>query len=174
MNLVARAERDEPALLLPLRELADRMFSRAAGAALIGGNQVRLLEDGRENYPAWLSAIRAAKDHVHFENYFIQDDQVGQELGEAFVARARAGVRVRIVYDWMGSLGKTSRKFWRMLRGAGVEIRVHNPPQLSKPLHWLSRNHRKTLIVDGAVGFVTGLCGADVGRRSDTEHRAVA
>jgi phosphatidylserine/phosphatidylglycerophosphate/cardiolipin synthase-like enzyme len=71
----------------------------------------------------------------------------------------------------MGSLGKTSRKFWRMLRGAGVEIRVHNPPQLSKPLHWLSRNHRKTLIVDGAVGFVTGLCVRGAGRWPDLLSR---
>lgn len=158
MSLLARVDRDERAALLPLRELADRMFSRAAGAPLIGGNQVRLLEDGRENYPAWLAAIRSAKDHVHFENYFIQDDETGQEFGEAFAASARAGVRVRIIYDWLGGFGKASRGFWRMLRGAGVEIRVHNPPQFSSPFGWLSCNHRKTLIVDGAIGFVSGLC----------------
>ena len=108
---MARAERDDSAVLPPLRELADRMFSRAAGAPLIGGNQVRLLEDGRENYPAWLAAIRAAKDHVHFENYFIQDDEIGQEFGEAFAAKAREGVRVRIVYDWLGGFAKASRGF---------------------------------------------------------------
>jgi cardiolipin synthase len=134
------------------------MFSRAAGAALISGNQVRLLEDGRENYPAWLAAIRAAKDHVHFENYFIQDDEVGQQFGEALAAAAREGVRVRVIYDWMGGLGKASRAFWRKLRGAGVEVRAHNAPQLSSPLGWISRDHRKTLIVDGSIGFVTGLC----------------
>jgi cardiolipin synthase len=134
------------------------MFSRAAGAPLIGGNQVRLLEDGSENYGAWLAAIRAAKDHVHFENYFIHDDEVGQEFAEAFASRAREGVRVRIVYDWMGSFGKASRGFWGRLRAAGVEVRVYNPPRLSSPLGWISRDHRKTLIVDGAIGFVTGLC----------------
>jgi cardiolipin synthase len=152
------SETDERAALLPLRELADRMFSRAAGAPLIAGNQVSLLEDGRENYPAWLAAIRSAKHHVHFENYFIQDDETGQEFGEAFAACAREGVRVRIIYDWLGGFGKASRGFWRMLRGAGVEIRVHNPPQFSSPFSWLSCNHRKTLVVDGAVGFVSGLC----------------
>lgn len=155
---MARAEQDERGALAPLRELADRMFSRAAGAPLIAGNLVRLLEDGRENYPAWLAAIRAAKDHVHFENYFIQDDEIGQELGGAFAARAREGVRVRIVYDWLGGFGRASRGFWTMLRRAGVEIRVFNPPQVSSPLGWISRDHRKTLIVDGAIGFVTGLC----------------
>jgi cardiolipin synthase A/B len=158
MSVVAWAERDERAALPQLRELADRMFSRAAGAPLVSGNHVRLLEDGRENYPAWLAAIRAAKDHVHFENYFIQDDEIGQEFGEAFAASAREGVRVRIVYDWMGGFRRTSRRFWRTLRGAGVEIRAYNPPQLSSPLGWISRDHRKALIVDGTIGFVTGLC----------------
>jgi cardiolipin synthase len=81
MSDVARPERDDGEVLPRLRELAVRMFSRAAGAPLINGNQVRLLEDGRENYPAWLAAIRAAKDHVHFENYFIQVDEIGQEFG---------------------------------------------------------------------------------------------
>jgi cardiolipin synthase len=155
---MARAEQETGAALPQLRELADRMFSRAAGAALVTGNRVRLLEDGRENYPAWLAAIRGATDHVHFENYFIQDDEVGREFAEAFLARAREGVRVRVIYDWLGGFGKASRRFWRSLRAAGVEVRAYNPPQLSSPLGWISRDHRKTLVVDGTVGFVTGLC----------------
>lgn len=141
-----------------LRELADRMFSRAAGAPLIGGNRVRLLEDGRENYPAWLAAIRSATDHVHFENYFLQDDEVGQEFSRAFVARAREGIKVRVLYDWLGGFRKASRGFWRTLQAAGVEVRVYNPPRFASPLGWLSRDHRKTMVVDGAIGFVTGLC----------------
>ncbi len=156
--MVARLEQDEQAALPHLRELADQMFSRAAGAPLIGGNQVRLLEDGRENYPAWLAAIRAATDHVHFENYFLRDDEVGQEFAEAFIERAQAGVHVRVAYDWLGNFAKAPPGFWRRLRSAGVEVRVHNPPQLASPLGFISRNHRKTLVVDGAVGFVTGLC----------------
>jgi cardiolipin synthase len=141
-----------------LRELADRMFSRAAGASLIGGNQVRLLEDGGQNYPAWLTALRSAQAHVHFENYFIQNDEIGREFAEAFAAKARDGVRVRVLYDWMGGVGKASREFWKKLRADGVEVRAYNPPRLSSPLGWLSRDHRKTLVVDGAVGFVSGLC----------------
>lgn len=141
-----------------LRELADQMFSRAAGASLIEGNQVRLLEDGRQNYPAWLAALRSAQHHVHFENYFIQNDEIGREFAEAFAVKAREGVRVRLLYDWMGGLGKASREFWKKLRTAGVEVRVYNPPRLSSPLGWLSRDHRKTLVVDGTIGFVSGLC----------------
>jgi cardiolipin synthase len=158
MDFAALAQRGANSVLPRAREIADLMFSRAAGGPLVGGNQIRLLEDGRENYPAWLAAIRAATDHVHFENYFIQDDEIGREFGEAFMAKARDGVRVRIVYDWLGGFRRTSRRFWKNLLAAGVQVRVFNPPRLSSPLGWLARDHRKILVVDGGVGYVSGLC----------------
>jgi len=71
MSAAANAGRNARAALPELRELADRMFSRAAGAPLVAGNHVRLLEDGRENYSAWLDAIRSAEKCVHFENFFM-------------------------------------------------------------------------------------------------------
>jgi cardiolipin synthase len=145
-----------------VRALADQMFSRAAGASLLEGNRVRLLRDATENYPAWLEAIRTARHHVHFETYILHDDETGELFADAFAARVREGVRVRLVYDWLGGFGKTSARFWKRLRAAGVEVRCYNPPHPSSPLGWLSRDHRKLLAVDGRVGFVTGLC---VGRR---------
>jgi cardiolipin synthase len=65
---------------------------------------------------------------------------------------------VRVIYDWLGAVGKTSRRFWRDLRAGGIEVRCFNPPRLSSPFAWLSRDHRKMLAVDGRVAFVTGLC----------------
>ncbi len=153
-----RLERDERLALKPLRELADQAFSRAAGAPLIGGNHVRLLKDALENYPAWLRAIRAAHHHVHFESYLIYEDTVGWEFADALIEKAREGVTVRLIYDWMGGFMKTSRGFWSALRSGGVQVRCYNPPQLRSPLGWLSRDHRKLLTVDGEVAFVTGLC----------------
>ncbi|RIL01458.1 MAG: cardiolipin synthase B [Proteobacteria bacterium] len=134
------------------------MFSRAAGAPLTAGNAVRLLEDARDNYPAWLDAIAAAQHHVHFEMYIFHEDAIGESFAEALIARARDGVRVRLLYDWLGAFGKTSAAFWRRLRAGGVEVRCYNPPRLGSPLGWLSRDHRKLLAVDGRVAFVTGLC----------------
>jgi cardiolipin synthase A/B len=98
-------------------------FSRVAGAPLIGGDRVRLLENGRENYPAWLDAIGAAKDHIHLESYFIKEDQTGRRFAAALAAKARAGVQVRVIHDWVGNRGRTSRRLWRELRAAGVEVR---------------------------------------------------
>ncbi len=137
---------------------ADRAFSRAAGAPLVGGNSVRLLKNAWENYPAWLAAIAAAKRHIHFESYIIHEDNTGRAFADALIAKAREGVRVRLIYDWLGGFGRTSRRFWNRLRAGGVDVRCYNPPHLDSPLGWLSRDHRKMLAVDGQVGFVTGLC----------------
>jgi cardiolipin synthase len=119
---------------------------------------VRLLKDGVENYPAWTAAIRGARRAVYFENYIIEDDEVGQQLAAALSERARAGVKVRVVRDWLGSLGGASGRFWKGLADAGVELRRFNPPRIASPLGWLSRDHRKTITVDGEVAFVSGLC----------------
>jgi cardiolipin synthase A/B len=141
-----------------VRALADRAFSRAAGAPLVAGNAVRLLRDARENYPAWLDAIGRARHHVHFESYFIRDDAAGRMVASALAAAARRGVNVRVVYDWLGAVGRTPRSFWSQLRADGVEVRCYNPPRLEAPFAWVSRDHRKTVAVDGEVGFITGLC----------------
>jgi cardiolipin synthase len=141
-----------------VRALADQAFSRAAGAPLVEGNHVRLLKDARENYPAWLDAIGAAKRHIHFESYIIHEDDTGRKFADALIGKAREGVRVRLIYDWVGGFRKTSRQFWNRLRADGIEVRCYNPPRLDSPFGWLSRDHRKMLSVDGQVGFVSGLC----------------
>lgn len=141
-----------------IRGLGDQVFSRTAGAPLVRGNAVRLLRDAAENYPAWLAAIRGARRAVHFENYILHDDDTGQRFAAAFVEKAQDGVPVRLVYDWFGSLGKASAGFWRRLRESGVDVRCYNPPRLDQPLGWIGRDHRKCLVVDGQVAFVTGLC----------------
>jgi cardiolipin synthase len=143
------------------RLLAERASARTAGAALISGNAVRLLIDAAENYPAWLAALEAAEQYIHFESYIIHEDKQGRRFAEVLQAKARAGVRVRLIYDWLGGLNATSNRFWRALRDAGVEVRCFNPPSFTSPFgpfSWLSRDHRKMITVDGRVGFVAGLC----------------
>lgn len=140
------------------RSLIEQAFSRAAGGPLVTGNSVRLLRDAAENYPAWLDAIAAAERTIHFETYIIWEDASGATFADALSAKARDGVRVRVLYDWLGGVGKTSRGFWDAMSRAGVEVRVFNPLRVSSPLGWVHRDHRKSLIVDGLVGFVSGLC----------------
>ena len=138
--------------------LLDQAFTRAAGAPLVRGNRVRILKDAGDNYPAWLDAIRDAEQNIYFENYFICEDEIGEQFAAALAARARAGVRVRVIYDWLGGLRRASRRFWRQLSAAGVEVRCFNPLRPLDPLAAFHRDHRKTLAVDSRIGFVTVLC----------------
>jgi cardiolipin synthase A/B len=142
--------------------LADQAFSRAAGAPLISGNRVQLLKDAKANYPAWEEAIQSAQHWIHFESYIIHEDETGQRFAELLAAKAREGVKVRLIYDWVGSLGNSSRRFFKELAQTGVEVRCFNPPRFDSPFGWVSRDHRKMLSVDGRIAYVTGLC---VGQR---------
>ncbi|HLI33812.1 MAG TPA: phospholipase D-like domain-containing protein [Terriglobia bacterium] len=148
----------EQDVLSPLRAIADQAFSRAAGAPLVHGNRLRILKDAGENYPVWLEAMRAARKRIFFESYIIRDDEVGRQFAGLLAAKAREGVHVRLIYDWMGSRRGVGRSFWRNLTESGVEVRCFNPPRFDSPLGWLSRDHRKMISVDGRVGFVSGLC----------------
>ena len=108
-----------------VRALANQAFSRAAGAPLIAGNSVRVLQDARQHYPAWLAAIGAAQHHVYFENYILREDEAGHRFADALRTKAREGVRVRLIYDWLGGFGKTSRAFWQHVRAGGVDVRCY-------------------------------------------------
>ncbi|GLR68049.1 hypothetical protein GCM10010909_27300 [Acidocella aquatica] len=133
-------------------------FRRVAEARHAAGNRVRLLRDGPETFAAWLSAINTAKRYVWLENYIIQEDATGATFAQALIAAAGRGVAVRVLYDWLGCLRRTSPSFWQKLRAGGVEVREYNRPNVLHPLHWISRDHRKVLCVDGDSAFTGGLC----------------
>lgn len=160
MHETARAARamQEDALAAAVTRVLGDPGRRAA--------DLRLLRDGGENYPAWLAAIRGARERIAFENFIVADDETGRIFAEALIERAKAGVRVRVLYDWLGSAARGSRSYWRALREAGVAVRVYGPLRPSRP-HWFVRDHRKLLAVDGREGFLSGLCVSDhwTGRR---------
>jgi phosphatidylserine/phosphatidylglycerophosphate/cardiolipin synthase-like enzyme len=139
----------------------ETLFFRSAGAPLVGGNAVRILLDGSQNYPRWLDAIESARRTVHLEMYIVHNDAIGRRFRDALIARARAGVPVRVLYDWFGALRPSSFRFWAPLRAAGGEVRVVNPPRPYSLLNFGSRDHRKLLTVDGAVSYIGGLCIGD-------------
>ncbi len=143
---------------LVTREFIEESFDRVTGSELIYGNDVRLLKDAAENYPAWMDAIEHAEERIFFESYIIHDDKQGERFAAALIAKAKQGVEVKLLYDWLGGFGKTSRKFWRNLRENGVEVRCYNPLKFTDLLAAVNRDHRKSLIVDGRVAFVSGLC----------------
>ena len=154
--MTTRPPREASTALASFADLAERAFARAAGAPATEGNALRLLCDARENFPAWRDALAQARKYILFEQYIVENDAVGRDFAALLAERARAGVRVFVIVDWLGSWRGLS--IWRPVREAGADVRVFNPPHPSSPLGWLSRDHRKTIVVDGEVGFVSGLC----------------
>jgi cardiolipin synthase len=142
----------------PYRRFAEQALSRAAGAPLLGGNSVELLIDATAHFGAWLKSIRSARRRVLLENYIVRDDEIGREFRAALVERAKAGILVAVIVDWLGCLGQSRKAFWAPLRAAGGQVRVFNPPQFGEPFGWISRDHRKLLVVDGIEGFLSGVC----------------
>lgn len=141
-------------------DVVDRALDRATGGRAIPGNRVRILIDGPEIFPAALDAIALARSWIHFDNYIIRNDRTGRRFLDALTARAREGVRVRVLTDWLGSAG-TPRRYWQALRDAGAEVRLFGPPRLLDLSANMIRNHRKLIVTDGAHAITGGFCIAD-------------
>jgi cardiolipin synthase len=140
-----------------LAELSEEQFERATGTSVTRGNIVRLQFEGSTTFERWIEAIGAAERFVHFENYILRDDPIGRRFRDALVAKAREGVAVRVVYDWVGCWA-TPWRFWKPFREAGVAVRAFNRPSIRDPFGVLQRDHRKLVAVDGKVAFVGGFC----------------
>ncbi len=132
------------------------------GAPPLHATAVELYLDGASAYAAILAAIAAATHHVHVEYYIWEPDQIGHRLRDALVAKARAGVQVRVIIDGTGS-ARLGRRFLRPLRDAGVEVARFNPVKLRfiRTRRVDFRTHRKIVICDGMVGFTGGMNIAD-------------
>jgi cardiolipin synthase len=126
----------------------------------VGDDSVRLLRDGIQAFPAMLGAIAQARREVLLEMYWVGDDAVGTVFRDALVERARAGVRVCVIYDAVGSLGITPA-WWRPLFEAGGRaVEFHSISPLDPRFRFArveTRDHRKVLVVDGGVGFTGGI-----------------
>jgi cardiolipin synthase len=136
-----------------------RRYSRHP-AGWRAGNEVTLLRDGAEAYPAMLAAIAGARRRIELETYILADDHAGQRFAAALEARARAGIEVRLLYDAWGALGLSGR-FVAGLAAAGVVVVVYNPlapwHRRHRRFAMSERDHRKVMIVDDELAFTGGL-----------------
>lgn len=131
------------------------------GARYHTGNQVTVYSTGVDKFKALLDDIARAERYIHMQYYIIEDDTIGRRVAYALIERARAGVKVRVIYDDIGCIG-VKRRFFRLMTDAGVEVhpffRVAFPPFATR-INW--RNHRKLCVIDGSVGYVGGMNVAD-------------
>lgn len=146
-----------PPELSPLQELADSLTT----IPFTTGNFAELLVNGKETFTAMLTAIQNATDYILIQTYTLDDDQIGNEFCKALIQKSMQGVRVYLLYDGIGTRG-LARSYLRSLRQAGVRVNTFKSTK-GRGNRWQInfRNHRKILIVDGAIGFVGGLNIAD-------------
>ncbi len=144
--------------LSPVQADLVRLALRLAAAPLRRCEDLVVLDRATAIRSALFDAIDGAERHVHLEFYIWKDDESGRALVRRLAARARAGVRVRVLYDFVGSLGLPASHFAELVE-AGGEVQPFAPVRVPLPtrLHHLNfRNHRKIVVVDGRVGFVGG------------------
>lgn len=138
--------------------LLDQLHARSSSSEMHGGNSVQLLQDSRENFPAWLEAVAAAEHYVLIEMYIFAANDFGVRLRDLLVEKCRQGVSVVLAYDWIGSLWPSVCRFFEPLKQAGAQVVAYNPPGFASGIGLLSRNHRKSFVIDGHTAFVSGLC----------------
>jgi cardiolipin synthase A/B len=124
------------------------------------GNRVDILTNGECFYPAMLEAIRGARETIHMECYIFKKGEVGDAFVEALAGRARAGVRVTIVMDAIGSFG-AFRRLGKPLRAAGARVAAYQRFTWYRLSRLNNRTHRELLVIDGSIAFVGGAGIAD-------------
>jgi cardiolipin synthase len=155
----------------PHRAQLATLAVRASGSLMSTAKRITVLGGGKECFDAIEEAIRAAKSHVHVLYYIFQADRTGTRIRDALIERAKAGVKVRLLTDGVGTA--LPRRFLAPLRAAGVEYARFNPIVFGRLLPRIHlRNHRKIVIVDGRVGFLGGINVGDAYDASITKRDA--
>ncbi len=155
--------------------VSDPQFERELGVmlgpAILPGNHVQDYENGDEIFPAMLGAIREARVNINFETYIYWSGEVGKQFADALSERARAGVAVNVLVDWVGAI-KMDDALLRQMEDAGVTLHHYRPLRWYNLSRLNNRTHRKLLVIDGRVGFTGGVGIADEwsGHAQDPEH----
>jgi cardiolipin synthase len=156
-------------------DVEDPQFRRSMGVLLgppiLEGNKVEALQNGDQIFPAMLAAIRSAQRTITFETYIYWSETIGKEFSDALIERARAGVKVHLMLDFIGSIRMDLASMDAMV-AAGVELQRYHKPVWWKLARLNNRTHRKLLVVDGKVGFTGGVGIADKWRGvgQDPDH----
>ncbi len=156
-KIMERLKRQEGPTDILERQIA--LIESISGSPLVAGNKVTLLIDGPATYAAMFRAIENAKDHVNLETYIFEDDEVGRRFADLLLRKQSEGVQVNLIYDSLGCLN-TPSAFFERLRNGGILALEYNPINPTKAREkWLltHRDHRKILIVDGAIAFTGGV-----------------
>ena len=149
----------------------ERALGSLLGPGIVGGNAVTEQRNGDQIFPPMLAAIQGAKKSITFETYIYWSGDIGKQFADALSERARAGVRVHVLLDWVGS-AKMDESYLTEMKEAGVQIEKFHKPHWYNLARLNNRTHRKLLVVDGQVGFTGGVGIAPqwMGNAQDPDH----
>lgn len=141
------------------------------GPPLVSGNLVTHLKNGDEIFASMLEAIKSAKKTITFETYIYWEGEIGKEFSKLFCEKAKSGVRVHVILDWLGSQ-TMEEKLLKDMNEAGVRVEIYHPLRWYNLSRVNNRTHRKILVIDGLIGFAGGVGIADQwsGNAEDTNH----
>jgi cardiolipin synthase len=131
------------------------LVRRNSHSALTVRNRVEIQQDASRFYPSLIEDMKAARRSIHLQYFIWGADPFTERLKEILIAKAKAGVEVRLLYDPIGSLAHLSRAYVREMKAAGVRMAPTSPLYR---LHTIGyRNHRKITVIDGSVGYTGGM-----------------
>jgi len=141
------------------------------GAPVDHGGQIRILNNGDEFYPDLLQSIRNAKHSINFSVYIWKDGEVSDLVLPALIERQTHGVKVRVLLDGFGGASATDKNF-EPLKKAGGMVQKFRAPKFGKLTRFHRRNHRRSIVIDGEVGYTGGMAVSDVwlGHAQDKDH----
>lgn len=146
---IVRLKNERPTLM--------KLLENASTSMLSTNTKTVIYHNGHDKFSALFESIQKAKTHIHLQYYIFQHDQIGTELSKLLKQKAREGIKVRIIYDSVGSM-RISKSILNDLKHAGIEIAAFGKvrfPMFNNKINY--RNHRKIVVIDGEVGFVGGM-----------------
>ena len=138
-----------------------RLAHAMCQAYYFSSNKVDIFTNGADKFEALRADLRAATQYINMQYYIFENDRIGNDIRNILIEKARQGVKVRIIYDGVGSFN-VDKRFFKTMLDAGIEaypfMRI-NFPQFAQRVNW--RNHRKIMVIDGKCGYIGGMNIAD-------------
>ena len=143
------------------RQQMINLVSSVQGSPFLANNEVEIFTNGKDKFDAFKRDLLAAEKYIHIQYYIIENDKIGNEIGDILKQKVKEGVKVRVLYDHVGSF-HFDMSYFKKLRKEGVEVYPFMQitfPEFANRINW--RNHRKIVVIDGKTGYIGGMNIAD-------------
>jgi cardiolipin synthase len=154
------------------------LINNSNQSELLYGSKIEIFTGGKDKFESLMNDLRSAEHHIHIQYYIFCDDEIGNQVKDILISKAKEGVEVRVLYDDVGCWN-VKQKFFNEMKDAGVEVYAFLKvvfPIFSSKVNY--RNHRKIVVIDGKIGYMGGMNiadryekGSSLGEWRDTHFR---